>query len=124
MKTVLYADDNQEIIEIVKLTVERAGYQLLTARDGGEAVHICQEQNPDMVLMDINMPGLNGFDAVRQLREDGFNNPVIFLTASEIRQDRDAAYAAGCDDFVLKTADMAEVENVVLRYLGDGHELL
>lgn len=124
MKTVLYADDNLEIVEIVKLTVERAGYQLLTARDGREAVQICQEQNPDMVLMDINMPGMDGFTAVRQLRDDGFNNPVIILTASESRQDRDAAYAAGCDDFVLKTADMAEVENVVIRYLGEGYELL
>lgn len=123
MKTVLYADDNQEIVDIVKLTVERAGYQLLTARDGLEAVEICQEHNPDMVLMDINMPGLDGFSAVRQLREDGFNNPVIVLTASESRLDRDEAYAAGCDDFVLKTIDMGEVETIVSRYLGEGYEL-
>lgn len=124
MKTVLYADDNQEIVDIVRLTVERAGYQLLTAKDGNQAVQVCQDENPDMVLMDINMPGLDGFSAVRQLREDGFNNPVIVLTASESRRDRDEAYAAGCDDFVLKTIDMAEVENMIARYLGEDYELL
>lgn len=123
MKTILYADDNQEIVDIVRLTVERVGYQLLTAKDGHEALQICQDLNPDMVLMDINMPGLDGFSAVRRLREDGYNNPVIVLTASESRQDKDEAYAAGCDDFVLKTIDMADVENIVNRYLGDSYEL-
>ncbi|MDZ7735822.1 MAG: response regulator [Gammaproteobacteria bacterium] len=124
MKTVLYADDNLEIIELVKVLIERAGYQLLTARDGNEAVQVSLEENPDLVLMDINMPGMDGLSAVRQLRDDGFNNPVIMLTASESEEDRESAIDAGSDEYVLKTIDMGDVEIVLSRYLSDVSDFL
>lgn len=119
MKTVLYADDNLEIIELVKVLIERAGYQLLTAQDGNEAVQVSLEENPDLILMDINMPGMDGLTAVRQLRDDGFNNPIIMLTASESEEDRDRAINAGSDEYILKTIDMGDVEIVLSRYLSD-----
>lgn len=124
MKTVLYADDNLEIIELVKVLIERAGYQLLTARDGNEAVQVSLEENPDLVLMDINMPGMDGLSAVRQLRDDGFNNPVIILTASESEEDRERAINAGSDEYILKTIDMGDVEIVLSRYLSDVSDFL
>lgn len=124
MKTVLYADDNLEIIELVKVLIERAGYQLLTARDGNEAVQVSLEENPDLVLMDINMPGMDGLSAVRQLRDDGFNNPIIMLTASDSEEDRDRAIDAGSDEYVLKTIDMGDVEIVLSRYLSDVSDFL
>lgn len=124
MKTVLYADDNLEIIELVRVLVERAGYQLLTARNGREAVQLSLDENPDLVLMDINMPGIDGFTAVRQLRDDGYNNPVIMLTASESEQDREHALSAGCDDYILKTIDMGDVEIMLSRHLSDVSDFL
>jgi len=124
VKTVLYADDNLEIIELVKVLIERAGYELLTARDGNEAVQVSLEENPDLVLMDINMPGMDGLSAVRQLRDDGFNNPVIMLTASESEEDRESAIDAGSDEYVLKTIDMGDVEIVLSRYLSDVSDFL
>ena len=119
MKTVLYADDNLEIIELVKILIERAGYQLLTARNGDEAVQLSLDENPDLVLMDINMPGMDGLSAVKRLRDDGYNNPVIMLTASESKEDREKAIDAGSDEYILKTIDMADVEVVLSRYLSD-----
>ncbi len=119
MKTVLYADDDLEIIELVKILIERAGYQLLTARDGREALQISRDENPDLILMDINMPGMDGLTAVEQLRDDGFNNPIIMLTGSESDADRDRSIQAGSDEYILKTIDMSEVETVLSRYLSD-----
>lgn len=119
MKTVLYADDDLEIIELVRVLIERAGYQLLIARNGHEAVQVSLDENPDLVLMDINMPGMNGLSAVKQLRDDGFNNPVIMLTASESETDRDQAINAGSDEYILKTIDMGDVETVLSRYLSE-----
>lgn len=119
MKTVLYADDDLEIVELVKVLIERAGYQLLTARDGREAIQISQDENPDLILMDINMPGMDGLTAIKQLRDDGFNNPIIMLTGSESETDRDRSIQAGSDEYILKTIDMGEVETVLSRYLSD-----
>lgn len=124
MKTVLYADDDLEIVELVRVLVERAGYQLLTARDGLEAIRISRDENPDLILMDINMPRVDGFTAVRQLRDDGYNNPVIMLTASEAADDRERALNAGCDDYILKTIDMGDVETVLSRHLSDVSDFL
>lgn len=124
MKTVLYADDNLEIIELVRVLVERAGYVLLTARDGRQAVQLCLDENPDLVLMDINMPEIDGVKAVRQLRDDGYNNPIVILTASESEQDRERAINAGCDDYILKTIDMGDVEIALSRHLSDASDFL
>lgn len=124
MKTVLYADDNLDIIELVKVLVERAGYRLLTARDGREAVSICLAENPDLVLLDISMPQLDGVSAASELREAGYNNPIVMLTASEAKQDRDRAIDAGCDDYVLKTVDMGDVEIMLSRHLSHASDFL
>jgi len=117
MKTVLLTDDNEDMQELVQLVLKRAGYGLITATDGVKAVEAALKHKPDLILMDLNMPNMNGFEATRQLRQKGFANPIVVLTASESEQDRAKAKAAGCDDYVLKTVDMADVEVILDRYL-------
>ncbi len=124
MKTVLYADDNDEIIEIVKLVLDGKDYNLITVSNGEEAVKVCVEQQPALVLMDINMPGLNGFDATKKLREGGFSNPIIILTGSEAQEDRQQAEAVGCTDYILKTVDMNNVGTVIDHHLGEIGKLI
>lgn len=88
IKTVLLADDNQDMIELVQLVLQDSGYNMITANDGIVAVNICLEQSPDLVLMDLNMPNMNGFDATKNLRDKGFSNPIVVLTSSESEDDK------------------------------------
>ncbi len=124
MKTVLLTDDNEDIIELVSLVLANAGYSLITAADGLEAVDICLEQSPALVLMDLNMPGMNGIDAIKTLREKGYDNPIIVLTASDSEQDRKLAEQAGCNEFILKTMEMAGLERILDRYLSEAGGLV
>ena len=120
MKTVLLTDDNPDIVELVELTLANSGYKLIIAKDGVEAVDICLSQAPDLVLMDLKMPNMDGFKATRTLREKGFSNPIVVLTSSESADDRQKAEQAGCDAYILKTMEMKEVETTLDRYLHSG----
>jgi CheY-like chemotaxis protein len=120
MKTVLLTDDNEDIVELVKLVLASAGYRLETAPDGSQAVaRGLQEPPPDLILMDLNMPGMNGFVATEELRARGFKNPIVILTASESDADRKRAKECGADAYILKTLNMDDVELVLDRYLVD-----
>jgi CheY-like chemotaxis protein len=124
MKTVLYVDDNDEILEIIGMLLEGTDYQLLTVNDSGKAVAVCLEKTPDLVLMDIKMPGMNGFEVTKKLRSSGFNNPVVVLTASESDEDRKQAKASGCTDYILKTVDMRNVRSIIDQYIGEVGKLI
>lgn len=117
MKTVLLTDDNQDMIELIQLILKDSGYNLLVAKDGIDAVNIGLEKSPDLVLMDLRMPNMNGFDATRALRDKGFSNPIVILTGSESEADREMARAAGCNDYILKTLEMKDVEKAIDHYL-------
>lgn len=118
MKTVLLTEDNEDIVELVKLVLGNSGYRLEEAADGSKAVARClQNPPPDLVLMDLNMPALNGFDATKQLRDQGFDKPIVILTASESDADRKRARECGADAYVLKTLNMDDLQMVVDRYL-------
>ena len=123
MKTVLYIDDNDEILEIVNIVLSKSNYNLITENNSRNAIQTCLEKNPDLVLMDINMPGTNGFEITKQLREKNFTGPIIILTASESSADRQKAKAAGCTDYILKTVDMQNVGQIIDRYIGEAGEL-
>ena len=119
MKTVLLTEDNEDIIELVKLVLANSGYKLDTVTDGAQAVARCLSNPPDLVLMDINMPMKGGFDAVKELRAKGFKNPIVMLTASESEADRKLAKEVGCNAFVLKTLNMDDLEKVIDHHLMD-----
>ncbi len=120
MKTVLLCEDNEDILELVKLVLADSGYQLVTTRDGSEAIKLCSNKPPDLVLMDLNMPELNGFDTMRKLRSEGFSKPIVVLTASSNEADKRKAMEAGCNEYIVKTLEMKDVQKILDRYLAEG----
>ncbi len=120
MKTVLYVDDSEEMIEIVKIVLKDSGYRILSQTDGQATLNICANENPDLILMDLNMPGMNGFEVSHKLREQGFTNPIVVLSASGSDEDREKALAVGCNDYVLKDMEMSGLEKVIDTYLMEG----
>ena len=119
MKTILYVDDNVEMIEIVKIVLKDSGYRLLSQTEDQATLNFCANENPDLVLMDLNMPGMNGFELTRQLRDQGFTNPIVVLTASESDADKEKAIAVGCNDYILKDMEMRGLERVIDTFLSE-----
>ena len=117
MKKVLYVDDSKDTLEIAKIVLANSGYQIITALSGKEAVEVCANEQPDLILMDLNMPDLDGFASIQLLKSGGYNNPIVILTASENEEDREKAKALGCVDYILKTLDMSDIESVIDRHI-------
>lgn len=120
MKTVLLTDDNEDIIELVQLILAKSGYNLKVAHGGVEALRICKESPPDLILMDLRMPDMDGFTVTKALRTTGFKNPIIVLTGSESAEDKKRAVDAGCDDYVIKTMEMRDLELKIDTFLQQG----
>jgi DNA-binding response OmpR family regulator len=109
--TVLVADDDADIVRFVEVNLRLEGYQVLTARDGEEALAKALELQPDVVLLDVLMPRIDGYTVCQRLRADarGAAIPVILLTANFISADQEVARQAGADDFVVKPFDPYEL---------------
>ena len=109
-RTVLVVDDEPTIGEIVSRYLERAGYETTTAADGLEAVRLADEQRPDLVVLDVMLPQLDGLQVLRHLREreDG-PTPVILLTAKGEQEDKLAGLRNGADDYVVKPFSPSEL---------------
>ena len=98
---VLIVEDNPETIELVNLYLSREGYQVLSARDGIEGLRLAREVKPDLVILDLMLPKLDGMEVGRILREES-EVPIIMLTARVDEEDRLAGLALGADDYVTK----------------------
>jgi two-component system alkaline phosphatase synthesis response regulator PhoP len=101
VRTVLVVDDEPEIVRILRDYLERAGFAVLTAGDGEAAVAAARRQRPDLVVLDLTLPSLDGLDVARALRRDG-EVPIIMLTARTEESDRVAGLELGADDYVAK----------------------
>jgi len=101
MRTVLVVDDEPEIVRLVRDYLERAGFAVIAASDGEDALRAAHRQRPDLVILDLGLPGLDGLDVARTLRRDG-EVPIIMLTARTGEADRVAGLELGADDYVLK----------------------
>jgi two-component system cell cycle response regulator DivK len=119
MKNVLLTDDDPEMVELIRLVLRNSGYRLTQARDGNEAVEVALRDKPDLVVMDLRMPGKDGITAAAILRERGFTNPIVVLTASESEEDRRRARDAGCNAYILKTLDMNGLERLLDSFLAE-----
>jgi two-component system, cell cycle response regulator DivK len=119
-KIALVADDSDDSRFMLRRTLEVSGCRVMEARNGQEAVELVQKRCPDLILMDLNMPLLDGLAAVEQIRlikgkcEDV---PIIAFTAYDTYGMRDAALEAGCDEYINKPNDLEYLEDVLSRYL-------
>ena len=110
--TILVVDDDVDVAETVARTLQRAGYETIVAYRGLQALEMAREQHPDLVVLDIRMPGLNGIEVCRQLRDTpGLSRiPVLFLSAKSEVADRLEGFEAGADDYITKPFDLRELE--------------
>jgi two-component system alkaline phosphatase synthesis response regulator PhoP len=121
--TILIVDDEREIRELLRYNLERQGYQVLTAQDGEEGLARIFATHPDLVLLDLLLPGLNGLEVLRELRQEPSTRdlPVLLLTARGAEMDKLLGFERGADDYITKPFSprevIARVEAVLRRVL-------
>ena len=116
MKTILVAEDEDSNYELVKIVLQKR-YRLLRAHNGIEAVQINEDEHPDLILMDICMPGMNGLDATRIIKEVSHNTPVVALSAYAFDENIREAKTAGCDEFMAKPFRVENLIEMVRKYV-------
>ena len=114
-KQVLLIEDEPNIIEAISFILSRDGWSVKTHSNGADAVEMVRERQPDIVILDVMLPGKSGYDILRELREDPENAalPVLMLTARGQSKDREIAERAGCDAFMTKPFSNADVLETV-----------
>jgi DNA-binding response OmpR family regulator len=117
---VLVADDDEDILALVSLQLERANIDVLQARDGDEALALVQERTPDLAVLDVMMPGVNGYEVVKRLRgsDEAGSMPLILLTARAGGGDASYGYQVGADEYIKKPFSPAELRERVEALLG------
>jgi CheY-like chemotaxis protein len=116
---VLVAEDDEDNRAVMKKLLELRGYEVLTASNGQEAVEAAERAEPDLILMDLKMPVLNGLAAARHIRQNSRRRvPIVALSAYDPSQHRAVAMAAGCDDYVLKPIDYDRLERLIDSLIG------
>jgi two-component system OmpR family response regulator len=120
----LVVEDEPDIRELLSATLRFAGFQVTAAADGPQALAHARRERPDLVLLDVMLPGPDGFDTLRRLRAQGVRAPVLFLTARDATEDKVTGLRAGGDDYVTKPFSVQEVVariEALLRRAGGGH---
>lgn len=115
-KLILVAEDSDNNYELIKVVLNKQ-YNLIHAKDGIEAVTLNEEEHPDLILMDIKMPNMDGLDATRIIKEVSSETPVIALSAYAFEEDIEKTKIAGCDDFIPKPYHIEELLNTIAKYM-------
>ena len=119
-KTILVVDDEKQIVKVVKMYLEQAGFRVVTAYDGLAALAVFRHERPDLVVLDLNLPGMDGLDVCRAMRRESAT-PIIMLTARAEETDKLLGLEIGADDYIVKPFSPREVVarvGVVLRRTG------
>ena len=116
---VLIVEDNVDNFELVRFLLERAGYEVLSAVNGVEGVDAAKREQPDLVLMDLSMPEMDGWTATAQMKAEEATRhiPVLALTAHTLPSERKRAIDAGCDGYISKPINVASFEKLVATLL-------
>jgi CheY-like chemotaxis protein len=113
--TVLVADDNDVAQRLCKRVLEKAGYSVLVAVDGLQAVDVAMKQHPSMILMDVAMPGIDGLEAMRRIKAATPSMPIVIASAHSMASDRERFLAAGADDVLSKPFRLADLIAIVQK---------
>lgn len=121
-RKVLIVEDNHLNMRLIEMILESDNYTLLKATDGQEALDIAAREHPDLVLMDIRLPKLNGLEVARKLKKNAqlSHIPIIALTAHAMKGDREKAIEAGCDSYISKPIDTRQLPKLVANMLSPG----
>ena len=114
---ILVAEDCQTNQALMKLLLERMGFEVTIAQDGNDAVQKALAQQFDLILMDMQMPDMNGYEAATKLRKEGYETPIIALTANAMRGDKKKCIDAGCNDYLSKPIDRNKLLKIIHKYL-------
>ena len=122
MARVLLVEDNEMNRDMLSRRLRRRGFEVLMAADGKEGVSLAATERPDLILMDMSLPILDGWEATRRLKStpDTARIPVIGLTAHAMTTDRDKCLEAGCDDYDTKPVELGRLMEKIERLLGTG----
>ena len=123
-KTILLVEDNLDNLSIYTTILEFTGFEVLSAKDGVAGLAMARERMPDLILMDVSLPGVDGWEATRELKADPKTQriPIIVLTAHALETDRVRALAEGADGYIPKPADPMSVVRTVRKLLGERSE--
>ncbi len=122
MTTVLIVEDNERNMRLMRLLLRPLGYQLLEAVDGREALATLESTTPDIILVDIQLPDVDGLEITRRLRKEPrfATTPIVALTAYAMPGDREMFLRAGCTGYVAKPIDTRAFPEIIASYLHDG----
>lgn len=118
-KKILVVDDEQDILSMLKMRLEASGYEILTASDGNAAYNTAKVENPDLIILDLMLPGMDGYQVCRLLKFDQKYNqiPVIMLTAKSQQEDKDWGAKVGADFYMTKPFEAKELLNKIKELL-------
>ena len=119
-KTILIVEDNEDNLVVYRTILEHVGYEVIEARDGEEGISRANEEHPDLILMDISIPKIDGWEATRRLKSEEATReiPIIALTAHALEEDREKALRVGCDGYLAKPVEPRRVVQEVERFVG------
>ncbi|MFP4624222.1 MAG: response regulator [Gemmatimonadota bacterium] len=119
-KTVLLVEDNEDNLVVYRTILEHVGYRVIEARDGEEGVRLARSDLPDIILMDISIPKIDGWEATGRLKDDDATAgiPIVALTAHALEADRAKARQAGCDGYLAKPVEPRRVVQEVEKFIG------
>ena len=121
MKKILLADDSATILMMERMILSRERCEILTARDGKQALEMALSERPDLILLDVVMPEMTGFEVLKRLREEEATRktPVIMVTTRGEAENVEAGFAGGCDGYITKPIESADLLSKVRSYLSD-----
>jgi CheY-like chemotaxis protein len=122
LKKILVVEDNSINMRLIKMTLGNKGYSLLEATDGEEALAVVVKERPDLIIMDVRLPKVNGLEVTRRLRQTpGLSQiPILALTAAAMKGNREEAIEAGCDAYIPKPINTRQLPEVVAEMLRRG----
>ncbi|HSD85618.1 MAG TPA: response regulator [Anaerolineae bacterium] len=122
MAKVLYIEDNPDNMQLVQRVITALGHQFLWAANGWGGLSMAEDERPDLILLDINLPDIDGYEVARRLRANKnhlLHVPIIAITANALKGDADRALSAGCDVYMSKPVNIRELRAHVVGFLPD-----